>query len=71
MRRAGLPNRGADILAQARANQGLSQAAVARRINVTREAVHHWESGRSLPRPHHALALERLLGVPMRAWAER
>ena len=37
------------------------QREIALALGVTRAAVSHWESGRSVPSPEHALAYRRLL----------
>jgi DNA-binding transcriptional regulator YiaG len=44
-----------------RERAGLSQLDVARALNVTREAVAYWESGRCTPRPATAVQYLELL----------
>ena len=50
-------------LTQARKAAGLTQADVAARLNVSRQAVSRWESGHSKPSTEKLLALGALYGV--------
>ena len=50
-------------LTQARTAIGLTQADVAARLNVSRQAVSRWESGQSKPSTERLLALGELYGV--------
>ena len=50
-------------LTQARKAVGLTQADVAARLNVSRQAVSRWESGQSKPSTERLLALGELYGV--------
>ena len=50
-------------LTQARKAAGLTQADVAARLNVSRQAVSRWESGQSKPSTEKLLALGELYGV--------
>ena len=50
-------------LTQARKAAGLTQADVAARLNVSRQAVSRWESGQSSPSTEKLLALGGLYGV--------
>ena len=50
-------------LTQARKAAGLTQADVAARLNVSRQAVSRWESGQSKPSTERLLALGELYGV--------
>ena len=50
-------------LTQARRTAGLTQADVAARLNVSRQAVSRWESGQSKPSTERLLALGELYGV--------
>jgi len=43
--------------------RGLTLEALARAADVSMKTVTRWESGVAEPRPHHRLALARLLGV--------
>jgi transcriptional regulator with XRE-family HTH domain len=49
---------------------GLSQAEVATKLGVSRQAVSAWAAGESVPRAEYAAQLEDLLGIRMRDWAE-
>ena len=50
-------------LTQARKAAGLTQADVAAKLNVSRQAVSRWESGQSKPSTERLLALGVLYGV--------
>mgnify|MGYP004646620275 FL=1 len=50
-------------LTQARKAAGLTQADVAARLNVSRQAVSRWESGQSKPSTERLLALGGLYGI--------
>ena len=50
-------------LTQARKAAGLTQADVAAKMNVSRQAVSRWESGQSKPSTERLLALGELYGV--------
>ena len=50
-------------LTQARKAVGLTQADVAAKLNVSRQAVSRWESGQSKPSTERLLALGELYGV--------
>ena len=50
-------------LTQARKTAGLTQAEAAAKLNVSRQAVSRWESGRSKPSTERLLALGELYGV--------
>ena len=50
-------------LTQARKATGLTQADVAAKLNVSRQAVSRWESGQSKPSTEKLLALGELYGV--------
>lgn len=41
---------------------------IAERLGVSRQTVTAWCSGASLPQVEHAMALEALLGIPVREW---
>lgn len=47
---------------QARKLKGLTQEALASQLNLTRQAVSHWESGRTMPDAETLLKLSGLLG---------
>ena len=53
----------AEKLTQARKAAGLTQADVAAKLNVSRQAVSRWESGQSKPSTEKLLALGELYGV--------
>jgi ribosome-binding protein aMBF1 (putative translation factor) len=48
----------------------LTQADIARELEVTPAAVNRWIQHQGTPRPEHLAALEKLLGIPMRDWTE-
>ncbi len=48
----------------------MSQSDLAKRLNVSPQAVSGWVSGKSKPTPDLMAKLEDLLGIPMRAWTE-
>lgn len=48
-------------LQQLRENKGISQAELAKKANVTQQAVAKWESGESFPRADKLPALARIL----------
>ena len=52
-------------LTQARRAAGLTQADVAAKLNVSRQAVSRWESGRSKPSTERLLALSNLYGISL------
>ena len=52
-------------LTQARKAVGLTQADVAARLNVSRQAVSRWESGQSKPSTEKLLALSNLYGISL------
>jgi len=52
-------------LARARKHIGLSQEALAERLNVTRQTVSNWEGGKSLPDIEMLKSLSAALGVPV------
>lgn len=53
------------IIRDARLKKGLSQEQVAKSIGVSRNAVTNWESNTSAPRRETALALAKLLDIPL------
>ena len=54
-----------DAIGEAMAVLGLSQAAIARELEVSREAVSKWLKGRSTPRPDKLLRLALVLGLTL------
>ena len=52
-------------LTQARKTAGLTQADVAAKLNVSRQAVSRWESGQSKPSTEKLLALGDLYGISL------
>ena len=52
-------------LVQARKTAGLTQADVAAKLNVSRQAVSRWESGQSKPSTEKLLALGNLYGISL------
>lgn len=52
-------------LTQARKAAGLTQADVAAKLNVSRQAVSRWESGQSKPSTENLLALGKLYGISL------
>lgn len=55
----------AETLVKQRERAGLTRDELADRLGVTRQAVHKWEAGRSLPKPRHLPALAGLLATPL------
>lgn len=47
-----------------------SQANLARKLGVKRQAVAQWLSGVAQPKPKIMAKLEDLLAIPMRAWTQ-
>ncbi len=54
-----------EAIGDAMASSGLNQAAVARELDVSREAVSKWLRGRAAPRPDKLLRLALLLGLTL------
>lgn len=52
-------------LTQARKTAGLTQADIAARLSVSRQAVSRWESGQSKPSTEKLLALAKIYGVSL------
>jgi transcriptional regulator with XRE-family HTH domain len=48
----------------------VTQAELAEKLGVTQQAISSWVTGRTLPTPHRLAELERITGIPMRAWTE-
>lgn len=46
----------------------MTQAELARQLEVSPQAVSDWLRGDSVPKPNLMAKIEDLLGVPMRAW---
>ena len=46
-----------------RKKQGLSQAALARKMHVTQQCVSSWQTGRTIPKPYQMKLLSEILGV--------
>lgn len=55
----------AEFIKAARERKGLSQAEVARQLDVTRTTIYQWEKGIALPKRVHAIQLAGVLGVPV------
>ena len=51
-------------LAAARVNAGLTQEAVAREMNVTRQTIINWEKGRAIPKISEVEMLSRIYRIP-------
>lgn len=49
----------------ARIGKGLSQTALARKLNVTQGAVNLWESGKTFPKASNLVELAKLLEIPV------
>lgn len=43
---------------------------LAKRLDVSRQAVSSWLLGHSVPSPERMAELERVYGIPMRTWTE-
>lgn len=54
-----------NMIRTARRKAGLTQVALARKLNVTQAAVGCWEIGRSIPRPETLATLCKLLEIPV------
>lgn len=52
-------------LAELRAENNISQFEVAEALNVSRQAISRWETGRAKPSTEKLIALSRLYGVPL------
>lgn len=52
-------------LAELRAENNMSQFEVAEELNVSRQAISRWETGRAKPSTEKLIALSRLYGVPL------
>lgn len=52
-------------LAELRAENNMSQFEVAEALNVSRQAISRWETGRAKPSTEKLIALSRLYGVPL------
>ena len=50
-----------------RQEKGLSQADVAEQLDVSRQAISRWETGKAVPTVDNLACLSRLYGVPMEA----
>lgn len=48
----------------------MTQAALARALGVTPQAVSQWVAGKVAPERDNAVALQALLGIPMTSWSE-
>lgn len=48
----------------------MSQAELARKLGVSQQAVSAWLNGVAMPRPEKMAQIEKILGIPMRAWTE-
>ena len=55
----------ATLLTQKRRELGLSQGELAKRLNVTRQAVSKWENGKGIPDISILTAISEVLGVSM------
>lgn len=54
----------AKIITEARERLGLNQSELARRLDVSPQAVQAWESGRSIPRPKKLVEISEALQIP-------
>lgn len=43
---------------------------LARALDVSAESVSGWMSGKSLPTIKHMVQIEKILGIPLKSWAE-
>lgn len=57
-------------LARAVRPRQMNQATLAAKLGVSQQAVSAWLTGRAKPIAEHMLAIEKLLGIPMRSWCE-
>jgi transcriptional regulator with XRE-family HTH domain len=46
----------------------LTVAGLAEKLGVSRQAVHAWLKGDSVPRAKHMAEIENLTGIPMQEW---
>lgn len=51
-------------LEAARVNAGYSQKEAAKKLGVSNVTLSHWESGVSMPKANHIIAICELYGVP-------
>lgn len=52
-------------LAAARVNAGMTQDEAANKLNVNRNTIIKWESGKVIPRTPQLIALSQIYGVPL------
>ncbi len=57
-------------LGEALSPKVMSQAELARKLDVSAQAVSDWVAGKSKPKPDLMAQIEDLTGIPMRAWTE-
>lgn len=58
-------------LAKLRADSGLSQELVSRKLEVSRQTIANWEDGKSIPNAEKAIALAKLFGVTVEELMEK
>jgi transcriptional regulator with XRE-family HTH domain len=61
---------GSSRLSEALKPKVMTQSELAKRLNVSPQAVSDWVAGKSKPRADLMAQIEDLLGIPMRAWTE-
>ena len=51
-------------LKAARVNRNLTQAEAARKIGVSKDTIHLWESGKTVPNVKYIPSIERVYNIP-------
>ena len=57
-----------DKLRHFRKERGISQMEAADQLEVSRQTIHRWEAGTSVPTTENLLRLSELYGVPLDVW---
>lgn len=52
-----------EVIRKARERLGMNQSDLARKLEVSRQTIHYWESGASRPRPTRMREVARVLGI--------
>lgn len=59
-----------DKLRHFRNGSGISQLDAAEKLEVSRQTIHRWEAGTSVPTTENLMRLSRLYGVPLDVWTQ-
>lgn len=62
---------GTSFLREQRINKGLSQVALAQKIQVRGATISRWEAGKEAPRPRHLKKLAKLFNIPIAELREK